>query len=246
MKSKLGLAVILAMAGTLFICGVSMAGYCTDNGLSNGCIKRADIQNGAVGSAKIANFGVKNQDLADNAVNSAKVADNSLKADDLAAGSVGSSELQEDITLGWGSKIGNWWLGQAGNLKLTNSRGAETVAIDGQSGNATNTFASNGFIKAWAMINSDGTIRDCWRCNRDPVETRRLATGLYEVDFTPLATDIRSRPKMAIAYNNDTGGTGFVNVGLNDSHDSSTVIVNVGKSYNVGEWYDYPFTIMIF
>ena len=57
--------------------------------------------------------------------------------------------------------------------------------------NLTNLFSndedeSNGLVKAWAQIDADGTIVACWRCNTDPAETRRLGTGAYEVDFTPL------------------------------------------------------------
>ncbi len=83
MQRKLGLVVSLVMAGMLLFYGVSLAGYCTDHGASDGCIttddiknkhvRRADIQNGAVGSAKIADGGVKTQDLADGAVTLGKM-----------------------------------------------------------------------------------------------------------------------------------------------------------------------------
>ena len=77
-----------------------------------------------------------------------------------------------------------------------------------RTGNVTNLFSneedeSNGLVKAWAQIDADGTIIACWRCNTDPAETRRTSTaGHYEVDFTPLATDITGRPR-SVALDGD-------------------------------------------
>jgi hypothetical protein len=87
----------------------------------------------------------------------------------------------------------------------------------------------NGMVKAWARINADGTVASCWRCNQDTNETRRLAMGGYEVDFTPLSTDIRGRPRMAIL---DAFGAiySFAGGGIRVSDnfaDPSSVIVNI-------------------
>jgi hypothetical protein len=56
------------------------------------------------------------------------------------------------------------------------------VPLDAGSANLTNLFSneedeSNGLVKAWAQINTDGTIAACWRCRTDLAETRRITTG---------------------------------------------------------------------
>jgi len=71
---------------------------------------------------------------------------------------------------------------------VTRSKIADSVAA----------LKGNGMVKAWARIKSDETVASCWRCNKATTETRRLGVGDYEVDFTPLSTDIRGRPRMAI------------------------------------------------
>ncbi len=89
-------------------------------------------------------------------------------------------------------------LGRSGNDGDFTVRAADKslgVKLDGDTGTASNSFAGDGLVKAWARINADGTVHECYRCNKDPDETQRLATGRYEVDFTPLSTDIRSRPR---------------------------------------------------
>jgi hypothetical protein len=111
---------------------------------------------------------------------------------DLNSPCVRSSDLRANIMLG-GS-------GDEGRLRLRNGDGDTAVQLRATNGNVTNLFSndeneSNGLVKAWARINSDGTILGCWRCNKDPDETRRIDTGNYEVDFTPLSTDIRGRPR---------------------------------------------------
>ena len=92
--------------------------------------------------------------------------------------------------------------GKDGRLQVKDADNATAVSLDGSSGNLTNLFSnledeSNGLVKAWAQINADGTIAACWRCNRNTAETGRIVTGRYEVDFTPLATDISGRPRSA-------------------------------------------------
>jgi len=66
----------------------------------------------------------------------------------------------------------------------------------------TNRFSneegeSNGLIKAWAQINLDGTIAACWCCGKDMAVARRTAPRGLRGRLTPLATDIRGRPRSA-------------------------------------------------
>ena len=87
-------------------------------------------------------------------------------------------------------------------MRLRNQDGDTAVQLRASDANVTNLFSneedqSNGLVKAWAQITADGTIVACWRCNTDTAETRRLGAGNYEVDFTPLATDISRRPRLA-------------------------------------------------
>jgi hypothetical protein len=104
---------------------------------------------------------------------------------------VRSNDIQPSILLG-GS-------GASGRLRIRDA--ANAIGLDlRDNGNVTNRFSndetkSNGLVKAWARINADGTIAACWRCNRNPGGTGRLDLGQYSVDFTPLATDIRGRPR---------------------------------------------------
>ena len=110
---------------------------------------------------------------------------------DLGSPCVRSNDIRPSILLG-GS-------GDSGRLRIRDAANATGVDLR-SNGNVTNLFSndedeSNGLVKAWARINADGTIAACWRCNRDPDATQRLFLGAYVVDFTPLATDIRGRPR---------------------------------------------------
>jgi hypothetical protein len=127
---------------------------------------------GCVGSTDIADGGVATVDLANGAVTSAKVQDNSIGAADIGTNAVGNAELQDFIQL-------------------------QGLALSGGTGTATQSLAGNGFVKAWARLNRNGTILSCYRCNTNVLETRKLFVGTYEVDFTPLGVDIRSRPRTA-------------------------------------------------
>jgi hypothetical protein len=72
--------------------------------------------------------------------------------------------------------------------------GGLTSLLTGSSDDVVNKFDGNGVVKAWARINADGTVASCHRCDPSTAETRSLSTGTYEVDFTPVGTDISSRP----------------------------------------------------
>jgi hypothetical protein len=102
------------------------------------------------------------------------------------------------VTTTYLDSSGNHFLGgpgYPGYLALDNGKGSfSSISLSGSSGDVTNQFAGNGLVKAWARINFTGTVASCYRCNTDTVETRRLGGGLYEVDFTPVGTDITGRP----------------------------------------------------
>ena len=63
--------------------------------IANGQVKNADLINNAVNSAKIANGGVANADLINNAVNSAKIADGQVKSADVANNSITGTDVNE-------------------------------------------------------------------------------------------------------------------------------------------------------
>jgi hypothetical protein len=121
---------------------------------------------------------------------------------DLSSPCISSSDLKARLNLDEA--------GRDGRLRVRDADGENAVELDAGSANLTNLFSnledeSNGLVKAWAQINADGTIAACWRCNTDPAETNRLDTGIYEVDFTPLSTDVRGRPRT-------TSSDGFGNI----------------------------------
>jgi hypothetical protein len=94
---------------------------------------------------------------------------------------------------------------------------------------ATNLFSndrdkSNGLVKAYAEINTDGTIAASWRCNTDPLETQRLATGSHEVDFTLLAIDTNGAAAGGPAITGMVCSPGPRAVGRYGSSRSSTIL----------------------
>lgn len=82
-----------------------------------------------------------------------------------------------------------------GSLAIDDGTGSYgSIQMEGSTGNLTNQFGGSGLVKAWARINADGTVASCYRCDPSVAETRSLGTGQYEVDFTPVGTDVSSRP----------------------------------------------------
>jgi hypothetical protein len=126
--------------------------------------------------------------------------------------------------------------GKDGRFRVRNADGEDAVELDGSSANVTNLFSndadeSNGLVKAWAQINADGTIEACWRCNTDTGETQRLNTGIYEVDFTPLASDVSGRPRLATVDNHGGGATPVIIIGLADRNgDASSIAVSTSDA----------------
>jgi hypothetical protein len=102
----------------------------------------------------------------------------------------------------------------------------------------------NGMVKAWARINADGTIASCWRCNTDTSQTRNYGTGYYEVDFTPLSTDISGRPRSAVLDILLAGSTtGMISVANRSGDPSSVFVYTLDIDGNPA---DRPFTLIIY
>jgi hypothetical protein len=81
---------------------------------------------------------------------------------------------------------------------------------------------------ACCQINANGTPRasGSFRCNLSSLETRRVGVGSYEVDFTPVATDIRNFARSA-TLDTQTTGTTVGEIGLADrAGDLSSVFVS--------------------
>jgi len=153
---------------------------------------------------------------------------------------VSSSDLKANLVVG--GNTGN------GRLRLRNDDGDTGLELRSDSGNVTNLFSndedeSNGLVKAWAKINADGTIAACWRCNTAASETFRASTGLYEVDFTPLATDISGRPRAATI--SGEGGVPQAVIRVADIlADASSL--NVATNTPGGALSDAPFVLIIY
>jgi hypothetical protein len=105
-------------------------------------------------------------------------------------------------------------------------------------------LAGDGFVKGWARINADGTIASCYNCNPDTNETRKISTGAYEVDFTPLGDDVTGRPRSA-TLDNLSGSAPQGEIGVADrSGDSSSVFVATRD--DGGTFTDKSFVVVIY
>jgi hypothetical protein len=162
---------------------------------------------------------------------------------DLSSPCTASSDLKPNVVVGGDT-------GQ-GRLRVRDDGGTMAVDLRADNRSVTNLFASdprasNGLVKAWARINADGTIAACWRCNRDPDETQKLNVGSYEIDFTPLATDITGRPRTATV-----AGTGAMPqatiraVDRTTPPDDSTVHIFT-ENPATGDRVDAPFVLVIY
>jgi hypothetical protein len=153
-----------------------------------------------------------------------------------------SSDIRSSIVLG-GS-------GENGRLRVRNEDGDTAVELRGTDGNVTNLFSSdenesNGLVKAWAVINANGAVVACWRCNLSAAQTQRLGTGQYEVDFTPLATDIRGRPRLTAPDGGDNFGNRVVILSADRSGDESSVLLFTVRS-DTGAFADTAFTLALY
>ncbi len=169
-----------------------------------------------------------------------------------ATGDDGDIVLKDSInnatTISMDGSFGQITLGGAGStedgdLTVLDNDGTSSIILDGSSGNVTNQIGGNGLIKAWARINSDGTVASCFRCNQSTAETRKLSTGSYEVDFT-IATDITSRPLGAIVdHHGYSVSFGTAQVGYRSGDTSSVWVIT---RYPDDAYYDRPFTVVVY
>lgn len=117
-----------------------------------------------------------------------------------------------------------------------------SINLDGGTGNVTNQFAGNGLIKAWARMNANGSVHSCWRCNQD--ETVRVAEGIYNVSFSPLGTDVRSRPRLAVLDSHGIGlSTGQISLLDAFGAESKIRVITENSSGDVA---DRGFTLFVF
>ena len=85
---------------------------------------------------------------------------------------------------------------------------------------------------------------ESWRCNLSNLETRRIALGQYEVDYTPVSTDVRQFVRLATL---DTQAFGSINaeIGVADrAGDNSSVFVSIRN--NAGAFVDGGFNLCLF
>jgi hypothetical protein len=140
--------------------------------------------------------------------------------------------------------------GRNARVRLRDAGGENAIELNAGSASVTNLFSndeeeSNGLVKAWAQINADGTIEACWRCNTDTGETQRLNTGIYEVDFTPLASDVSGRPRLATVDNHGGGATPVIIIGLADRNGDASSIA-VSTSDDDGAATNAAFVLMVY
>ena len=71
----------------------------------------------------------------------------------------------------------------------------ETGNIDQAIDKAMSSPGGNGALKGWATIDSSGSVRQCWNCSSDPMDTKLISTGVYQVKFN--LGSIFRRPALA-------------------------------------------------
>ncbi len=221
------ISTLASLIGTLAILsgGPAIAQTAT-NLICSSCVGTSDLGFGAVTTAKIKAGAITASRIKNGNITSNKFGFGAVTRPKIAAGAVNGSRMAPDITLG-----------------------TSGIRLNGNTGNLTNLFSnlesrSNGLVKAWAKINADGTIVACWRCNKDPSETRRFLPGFYEVDFTPLATDIRGRPRLAHLDSHGTGNIPGDSSVADMSGDNSSVRVATKDLNNANT--DLAFVVLIF
>ena len=137
--------------------------------------------------------------------------------------------------------------GSSGTLYLDNGTASwNSIVLAGSTGNVTNQLGGNGLVKAWARINADGTVASCWRCNLEADETRLISgfTGSYEVDFTPVGTDIRDRPwTCSLGTGAVFGAIGQIGC-VQRSGDASSIFVDTRNTLGAAD--NLPFTVVVY
>lgn len=127
----------------------------------------------------------------------------------------------------------------------------QSIVLNGASGNATQQLGGNGFVKAWARINADGSVHSCFLCL--PLATSRLNQGVYRVDFSLLSSDIRSRPRLAVVDRHAAATPdGFASLADDGSMTSAVHVITSGFQCNLDQndcyfaTLDRSFTVFIF
>ncbi len=134
--------------------------------------------------------------------------------------------------------------GNDGDLIVRDSSKVSSVQIDGDTGDVTNSFAGNGLVKAWARINSNGSVASCWRCN--PAATSLISNpGSYQVDFTPVSTDITGRPRLATLDNHNGTATSNGEISMADRAGNASAVL-VGTRLSNGAVFNQSFVIVLF
>jgi len=139
--------------------------------------------------------------------------------------------------------------GNDGELFLRDSAGSTAgLSLDGGTGNiSTNQLNGNGLVKAWARVGSDGVVDSCYRCNSSATESQKIAgfTGAYEIDFTPLGTDISDRPWTCSLGTGETfSESGRSIYCVQRSADASSVFVQIQNA--AGADTDSAYTIVVY
>ena len=142
--------------------------------------------------------------------------------------------------------LGQTSSGDDGDLSLSDGASDNSaIDLEGSNGTITNKLSGNGIVKAWAKINSTGTIQSCFRCNLSTAETRKLATGQYEVDFTSVGTSIATRPVLCTPGHTSSNVLGGRQISCTlRTGDLSSIFVATNNSS--GSLLDSNFTIVMF
>ena len=243
MKRQFTIAAV-ALAVSLSVSTAKVTAQTASNLICNGCVGASDIASGAVKSAEIANSTIVSSDIKDGSINSQDLRNSAVTGAKIKNFTITSVDILPNLNLGKA--------GDDGDFTVKNASGTPGVRLNGDGANITNLFSaaasqSNGVVKAWARINGDGTIHSCWRCNTDPAVSRRLSTGNYKVDFTPLASDITSRPVAVTERDNVLDSTQAARAisTLLSASDLSAVFVATQAS-TTGAVTDTDFTVMLF
>lgn len=136
--------------------------------------------------------------------------------------------------------------GNPGDIFVRDTTNINTVTITGSSGTVSNSLAGNGVVKAWCQVSATGNFIAGYRCNSSVTETRRITDpGNYEVDFTALSSDIRSRSYVISCTDPDASSIGCEEVtGVARSGDTSSIFVQTRNSD--GTTVNSVFTILIY
>jgi hypothetical protein len=118
------------------------------------------------------------------------------------------------------------------------------IALGGATGDALLRLRNADGANAVDLRASNSSLA-CWRCNTDPNETGLTATGHYEVDFTPLSTDITGRPRLAVLDGHTTFTPAHGTIILADrTGDPSSVLLRIRNE--AGAAADAPFVLIIY